>query len=236
MKNTREMHRCLQIRTQIAGVEEDISQVVSRPEILRVNPGTNCRYLKFEQAEVRVLYECGKTGETRNHRVRFCPSLDAVKRGLKDPALRIHLFRYPEMHYIWKPGAHKNMPVWTDAHTADDWWKFQVILHVALRTQAKCWPLEKNEPPPDRRQHLSALGTTYRTHATRCGSADQNLVPTGTAFLSLVTATTTIFSYVPGLIITTKPNPPGNVGVWSIVSNRTIMSSSGWGRRLSQQA
>ena len=84
--------------------------------------------LKFEQVAIQVPYEHGKTTETRNYKVRFRPALDAVKHVLEDPALRTHLIRYPERHYIRKPGTNENMRVWSDVHSADDWWEIQVIL------------------------------------------------------------------------------------------------------------
>lgn len=86
---------------------------------------------KFEQVEIQVPYENKKVTEMRKYRVRFRPALDAVKHVLEDPALRRHLIRYPERHYIRKPGTNENMRVWSDVHTADDWWELQVIEPIA---------------------------------------------------------------------------------------------------------
>ena len=139
LKNAREMHRCL----QMAGVEEDLSQVVSQPYIL-CWPGINCLYLKFERVEIQVPYKHSTTKEIRDYTVRFRPALDAVKHVLEDPALRKHLIHYPERHYIRKPGTNENMRVWTDVHTADDWWELQVILPFSSCTRAEHWPLEQH--------------------------------------------------------------------------------------------
>ena len=88
---------------------------------------------KFERVDIQVPYEHKKETEMRNYKVRFRPALDAVKHVLEDPALRQHLIRYPEKHYIRKPGTDENMRVWSDVHTADDWWELQVIpLHRTL--------------------------------------------------------------------------------------------------------
>jgi hypothetical protein len=116
------MHQCL----QAAGIEEDLSQVVSRSYALliladRLNP-------KFEQAEIQVPYEHKNTTEMRNYKVRFRPALGAVKHVLEDLAMRKNLIRHPEKHYVRKPGTNENMQVWSDVHTADDWWELQVIL------------------------------------------------------------------------------------------------------------
>jgi len=73
-----------------------------------------------------------KTTVTREYTVRFRPVLDAVRRALEDPGLRSSLIYYPERHYVRKPGTNENMRVWSDVHTADDWWELQVILPLIL--------------------------------------------------------------------------------------------------------
>ena len=78
---------------------------------------------KFEQVEIQVPYENKKVTEMRKY--------DAVKHVLEDSALRRHLIRYPERHYIRKPGTSENMRVWSDVHTADNWWELQVIQPIA---------------------------------------------------------------------------------------------------------
>lgn len=77
--------------------------------------------------EIQVPYEHGPMTETRKYKMRFRPALDAIKHVLEDPALRNHLICYPEKHYVRKPGTTENMRVWSDVHTADDWWELQVI-------------------------------------------------------------------------------------------------------------
>ena len=63
--------------------------------------------------------------------IRFRPALDAVRQVLEDPGLRQSLIHYLERHYVWRPGTNENMRVWSDVHTADDWWELQVILILA---------------------------------------------------------------------------------------------------------
>lgn len=64
----------------------------------------------------------------RVYTVRFRPALDAVRQVLEDPGLRSSLICYPERHYVRNPRTNENMRVWSDVHTADDWWELQVIL------------------------------------------------------------------------------------------------------------
>lgn len=82
--------------------------------------------LKFEQVQIEVPYKHGKVSEMRKYKVRFRPALDAVKHVLEDQTLRKSLIRHPERHYVRKPGTNENMRVWSDVHTADDWWELQV--------------------------------------------------------------------------------------------------------------
>lgn len=108
--------------------------------------------------EVRVPYKHSKTTEIRTYKVRFRPALDAVKHVLEDPVLRKHLIRYPERHYVQKPGTHENMRVWTDVHTADDWWELQVIPpFVCCACELNFGHLEQNRPFPYRCQHFSVF-------------------------------------------------------------------------------
>jgi hypothetical protein len=82
--------------------------------------------MKFERTEIQVPYEHKKTTEMRTYKVRSRPVLDAVKHVLEDPALQKYLIRHPERRYVRKPGTETNMRVWSDVHTADDWWELQV--------------------------------------------------------------------------------------------------------------
>ena len=68
------------------------------------------------------------------YHVRFHPALDTVKHVLEDPALRGSLVRYPERRYVRKPGTDTNMRVWSDVHTADDWWELQVMIFMSYCT------------------------------------------------------------------------------------------------------
>jgi hypothetical protein len=52
--------------------------------------------------------------------------MDVVLRVIEDPDLREVLTMYPQRHYIRDPRGGPNMRVWTDIHTADDWWTLQV--------------------------------------------------------------------------------------------------------------
>lgn len=58
--------------------------------------------------------------------VRYRPAMDAVFRLIEDPDLRGLFTMYPERHYIRDPSGGPNMRVWTNLHTADDWWSLQV--------------------------------------------------------------------------------------------------------------
>ena len=49
-----------------------------------------------------------------------------VLRLIEDPDLRGILTMYPQRHYVRDPRGGPNMRVWTDVHTADDWWTLQV--------------------------------------------------------------------------------------------------------------
>ena len=121
LKNAREMHQCL----EAAGVEDDLSQV-NLQSTRRVFSADNPD-VQFERVEIEVPYKHKKSTEMRQYKVRFRPALDAVKHVLEDPALQERLIRYPEKHYVRKPGTDENMRVWSDVHTASDWWELQVV-------------------------------------------------------------------------------------------------------------
>ena len=82
--------------------------------------------------EIQVPYEHKKMAVMREYTVHFRPVLDAVRRALEDPGLRSSLIYYPKRHYVRKPGTNENMRVWSDVHTADDWWELRVILPLIL--------------------------------------------------------------------------------------------------------
>ena len=121
LKNAREMHQ----RLWAAGIDEDLSQVMTQRYIFSTSNLAD--HHEFKQAQIQAKYEYGQKTEMRDYTVRFRPALDAVKQVLEDPALRKSLIRYPERHYVRKPGTNGNMRVWSDVHTADDWWELQVI-------------------------------------------------------------------------------------------------------------
>ena len=110
--------------------------------------------LKFEKTVIQVPYKHKGETEIQSYKVHFRPALDTVKHVLEDPALREHLIRYPERHYVRKPGTNENMRVWTDVHTADDWWELQVIPHSHHITRAKHGARTK--------WTLNALPSTFR--------------------------------------------------------------------------
>ena len=82
--------------------------------------------------KIQVPYEHRQSTEMREYTVHFHPVLDAVRQVLEDPGLRTSLIHYPERHYVRKPGTNENMRVWSDVHTADDWWELQVIPPLSL--------------------------------------------------------------------------------------------------------
>jgi hypothetical protein len=61
--------------------------------------------------------------------------MDATKDVIQDPDLLPSMIFYPERHYVLNPRTKKNMRVWTDIHTGDDWWMLQVyFISVILVT------------------------------------------------------------------------------------------------------
>jgi hypothetical protein len=54
--------------------------------------------------------------------------MDAVLRTIEDPDLQDILTMYPQRHYVRDPRGDEKMRVFTDVHTADDWWSLQVQL------------------------------------------------------------------------------------------------------------
>ncbi|KAF9784788.1 hypothetical protein BJ322DRAFT_1109498 [Thelephora terrestris] len=120
VKSSREMHKLL-----AHGVEEEFTDDS-----------------KFRQEEISVPYIRGEYEEQRTYTVRYRPAMDAVLRTIKDPDLRGVFTTYPQRHYVHDPHG-GNMRVWTDLHTADDWWSLQdkigpekVVIHVQLYSDA----------------------------------------------------------------------------------------------------
>ena len=86
---------------------------------------------QFRQEEITVPYIQGEFKEDRTYTVRYRPAMDAILRTIEDPDLRGIFTKYPQRHYVRDPHDGSNMRVWTDVHTADDWWSLQVP-HLSL--------------------------------------------------------------------------------------------------------
>jgi hypothetical protein len=52
--------------------------------------------------------------------------MDVVLCTIEDRDLQEVFTMYPQRHYVRDPRGDQNMRVWTDVHTADDWWSLQV--------------------------------------------------------------------------------------------------------------
>lgn len=74
-----------------------------------------------------VPYIQGEFREQRTYTVRYRPAMDVILRTIEDPNLQGLLNMYPQQHYVRDPRGGPNMRVWTDVHTADDWWSLQVL-------------------------------------------------------------------------------------------------------------
>lgn len=83
-------------------------------------------FFQFQQEEIAVPYIQGELHEQRTYKIRYCPAMDAVLRTIEDPDLQGFLTMYPQRHYVCNPRSGPNMRVWTDLHTAEDWWSLQV--------------------------------------------------------------------------------------------------------------
>ena len=87
--------------------------------------------------------------------------MDAILRTIADPDLQGVLIMYPKQHYVHNPHGGQNMQVWTDVHTADDWWSLQVLLKPAegrVRQDVTC---------PIRDGIIYTLIWVERSHVTR---------------------------------------------------------------------
>ena len=81
---------------------------------------------QFRHGEIKVPFIQGGFKEDRTYIVRYRPVMDEILRVIEDPDVRGILNLYPERHYVRDPHGGPNMRVWTDVHTADDWWTLQV--------------------------------------------------------------------------------------------------------------
>ena len=124
MKNAREMHKIL----GEAGEYHDTSSVC----LLHHLQGFHSTHYEaqFESVEISVPYSHGANEEDRTYTVHCRPAMEAILDAIEDPDLRPPFIFYPERHYILNPHTHKTMRVWTDIHTADDWWLLQVHLYT----------------------------------------------------------------------------------------------------------
>jgi len=82
---------------------------------------------QFRQAEIKVPFIQGGLKEDRTYTVCYCPAMGEILRMIEDPDFQGILNLYPEKHYVRDPHGGQNMRVWTDVHTADDWWTLQVV-------------------------------------------------------------------------------------------------------------
>lgn len=76
--------------------------------------------------EISVPYSHGVKSEDRTYTVFFRPAMEAILDVIEDSDLHPSFTFYPERHYVFNPKTGKPMRVWTDIHTADDWWELQV--------------------------------------------------------------------------------------------------------------
>ena len=81
---------------------------------------------QFKKADIQVPYVHGGREDKRTYSVYCRNSMDAILDVIQDPDLHSSFIYYPEHHYVLNPRTKKNMRVWTDIHTGDDWWKLQV--------------------------------------------------------------------------------------------------------------
>ena len=80
--------------------------------------------------EISVPYSHGVKSEDRTYTVFFRPAMEAILDVIEDSDLHPSFTFYPERHYVFNPKTGKPMRVWTDIHTADDWWELQVHLYI----------------------------------------------------------------------------------------------------------
>ena len=85
---------------------------------------------QFTSVEISVPYSHGVNNENRTYAVYCRPAMGAILDTIEDPDLRPSFIFYPEWHYVLNPHTHKLMRVWSDIHTADDWWMLQVCFHT----------------------------------------------------------------------------------------------------------
>jgi len=123
VKTARKMHELL---ARGVGEDTDDSRVGPiQPAIKISHPSWDT--CQFRREEITVPYIQGEFKEDRTYTVRYRPMMDEVLRLIEDPDLRGVLTMHPQRHYVRDPRGGPNMRVWTDLHTADDWWSLQVL-------------------------------------------------------------------------------------------------------------
>ena len=83
---------------------------------------------QFGKVGIQVPYQHSGTTDERSYNIYCRDSMDAILDVIQDPDLHPSLKFNPERHYVLNPRTKKNMRVWTDIHTSDDWWKLQVSI------------------------------------------------------------------------------------------------------------
>ncbi|KAH9934362.1 uncharacterized protein B0H18DRAFT_1207855, partial [Fomitopsis serialis] len=63
--------------------------------------------------------------DDRSYDFRWRDANEVLLQSLEDKGTRSSKVWYPEQHYVRRPGTANNMRVWSEAHTADDWWDLQ---------------------------------------------------------------------------------------------------------------
>jgi hypothetical protein len=123
MNSSREMHELLARGTEGDPIDDSKVCIVNYPVgIPRLSPPI----YQFRPEEITVPYIQGRSKEERTYTVRYRPAMEAVLHTIEDPDLQEVLTMYPQKHYVRDPCNDWNMRVWTDVHTADDWWSLQV--------------------------------------------------------------------------------------------------------------
>jgi len=124
MKNAREMHKIL-----AEASEQRDASFVSLPHhgqgFYHANPGP-----QLKSVEISAPYSHRGEKEVRMYTVHCRPAMEAILDAIEDSDLHPSFIFYSEQHYTLNPYTHKLMRVWTDIHTADDWWMLQVYFYT----------------------------------------------------------------------------------------------------------
>ena len=163
VKSSREMHKLL---ANGVGENTDDSKVHFFIYCKMLHPSQDS--LQFRQEEITVPYIRGELKEDRTYTVRYRPAMDAMLRLIKDPDLRESFTMYPQQHYIRDPCGGPNMRVWTDLHTANDWWSLQVSSPLPLFTLMITIDPGQDRLGKGRDSHAAILGChTAKQHGVK---------------------------------------------------------------------